>query len=99
MSYIISCYIFFHIATCSLEFLVASGEYREMVVVHPDKNFLDDISGKLREVRIFLGVWDSLQWFKLLESPVWGELERGKIALVNRYKSYNNPLSSNCPAP
>lgn len=32
------------------EFNRISCYYREMVIVHPDVNFLDDIAGKLREV-------------------------------------------------
>lgn len=29
------------------------GNYREMVIVHPDADFLEDIAGKLREVLLF----------------------------------------------
>jgi len=30
--------------------LITSCHYREMVIVHPDADFLDDINGKLKEV-------------------------------------------------
>lgn len=40
-------------------FISSLSNSREMVVVHPDADFLNDIAGKLREV---------LQFFVLIES-------------------------------